>query len=89
MPHTASAKKRQRQNVVRRERNRAAKATLRTLERNVRQAADDGKVDQAEELFRTVAKKLDQAAAKRLIHPNKAARDKSRLQQLIKGKKRG
>lgn len=30
-------------------------------------------------LFREVSKRLDQSAAKNLIHKNKAARDKSRL----------
>jgi len=44
-------------------------------------------IDQAEAEYRITAKKLDQAAAKHVIHRNKAARAKSRLQHLIKGGK--
>lgn len=36
-----------------------------------------------ETLFRQVSKRLDQSAAKNLIHKNKAARDKSRLSSLL------
>ena len=43
--------------------------------------ADAGAVDTA---LRTAAKKLDQAASKKFIHRNKAARLKSRLSALAK-----
>ena len=84
MPNTASAKKRLRQNVARRTRNRALKSVVRKHIRQVREAVAAGNVEQAEDQFRTAAKHLDRAGAKNVIHPNKAARQKSRLQTLIK-----
>ncbi len=84
MPNTASAKKRLRQNHVRRARNRAAKSVLKTVVRKVRDAVDQGDVAAAETNFRLAAKKLDQAAAKNVIHANAAARVKSRLSAAIK-----
>jgi len=84
MPNTTSAKKRLRQDKVRRLRNRASKSAIRTQIRKVREAAQAGDTEKAEQEFVTVAKRLDQAGAQRVIHPNKAARLKSRLQHLIK-----
>lgn len=84
MPNTASAKKRLRQNQVRRARNRAAKSTLKTVVRKVREAVDKGDLAAAESDFRLATKKLDQAAAKNVIHANAAARVKSRLSAAIK-----
>ena len=84
MPTTKSAKKRLRQNIARRVRNRAQKAAIRTQVKKVREAASEGDVQKAETEFRLAAKKLDRGGAKRVVHPNKAARLKSRLQALIK-----
>ena len=84
MPNTNSAKKRLRQNVTRRDRNRAMKSTMRTQIKKVRQAVEAGDVEKAEAEFREAAKKLDRAGARSLIHRNAAARTKSRLQKAIK-----
>jgi small subunit ribosomal protein S20 len=83
MPHSASAKKRLRQSIVRRDRNRAIKSEIKTSIRKVLDALSDKDVSAAQELFRTVAKKTDQAASSRTIHRNKAARIKSRLSARI------
>jgi small subunit ribosomal protein S20 len=87
MPNTPSAKKRMRQDSVRRARNRATKSGLRTQLRRVREAitAKDAEKSQAE--FRTMAQKLDRAAASKVIHANRAARTKSRLSAAIKALK--
>jgi small subunit ribosomal protein S20 len=84
MPNTASAKKRMRQDAVRRSRNRSAKSSIRTQIRKVREsiAAKDLEKSQAE--FRTLVKKLDRAAARNVIHANAAARTKSRISAAIK-----
>lgn len=87
MPNTASAKKRLRQNEVNRTRNRAQRSAMRNQIRRVREAVTAGDLEKAETEFRLAAKRLDQAGAKRLIHPNKASRTKSRLQHLIKSAK--
>jgi small subunit ribosomal protein S20 len=84
MPNTKSAKKRLRQNEVRRLRNRAVKSAMRTQLRKVREAVKAGDLEKAEEGYRVAARQLDRAGSKRVIHPNKAARIKSRLQHLIK-----
>jgi small subunit ribosomal protein S20 len=88
MPNIASARKRHRQNLKRRARNRSVKSELKTEIRQVREAALAGKVEQAETDFRTAVSKLDRAAAKRIIHPNRAARLKSRLSANLKAAKK-
>jgi small subunit ribosomal protein S20 len=79
MPHSASAKKRHKQNLRNRERNRAAKSELKSHVRKVLSAIDAGDITQAREALRTVASSADKAAASHKIHRNKAARIKSRL----------
>ena len=76
MPRARTVLKRQRQTEVRRLRNKAVRSELKTNERKVRTAADPASA--ATEL-RALQRGLDQAAAKGVIHPNKAARKKSRL----------
>jgi len=84
MPNTQSAKKRLRQNVVRRTHNRAVKSSLRNSIRKVREAVSASEFEKADELFRFTVKKLDQAGAKRVLHPKTSARLKSRLSHHIK-----
>jgi small subunit ribosomal protein S20 len=43
----------------------------------------NGETEQAASLLTAATRKLDQAAAKNLIHANKAARTKSRLAKLV------
>jgi small subunit ribosomal protein S20 len=87
MPNTPSAKKRMRQDAVRRARNRSTKSTLRTQLRKVREAIAAKEVEASQTEFRTLAQKLDKAAAHNVIHPNRAARTKSRLSRAIKALK--
>jgi len=79
MPHSASAKKRNRQNLRNRERNRKAKSELKSHVRKALSAIEAGDATQAREALRTVASSADKAAASKKIHRNKAARIKSRL----------
>jgi len=87
MPTTNSAKKRLRQNVVRRARNRSTRSTLKTLIRRVRDSIAAGDATKAASEFRIATKKLDQAAGTGVLHRNSAARTKSRLSAAIKGVK--
>jgi small subunit ribosomal protein S20 len=89
MPHSASAKKRHRQNLRNRERNRAVKSDLKSQVRKVLDAISSGDVTQAKEHFRTVTKKADRAAAAKTIHRNRAARLKSRLSARVKAASQG
>ena len=83
MPNTASAKKEQRKSAKRRLLNRSQRSALRTAVKNARSAAQAGGAE-AEAALKLAVKKLDQAAAKHLIHKNAAARTKSRLAKLTK-----
>jgi small subunit ribosomal protein S20 len=70
--------KRNRQNLVRHERNKAVRSELKTRTRSAVTAAETG-ADDADERLRAAVKRIDTAAAKGIIHPNAAARRKSRL----------
>jgi len=83
MPNTNTAKKRLRQNVVHRLRNRSIKSAIKTSLRQVHAALTDGNVEQSETLYRLAVKNIDRAAARHIIHSNRAGRIKSRLQRRI------
>ena len=76
MANIKSAIKRNRQNEVRRSRNRSFRSEMRTL---VKTARDSGRAEDTN----AAIKKIDRAAAKGIIHANKAAREKSRLQKSL------
>jgi small subunit ribosomal protein S20 len=86
MPHTRSAKKQLRKNLKRRLRNRATVKALKTQIKKVRAASTASTLDDLRKEYNLAAKKLDRAAAKRIIHPNKAARKKSQLARLLYAK---
>jgi small subunit ribosomal protein S20 len=82
MPHTPSAKKNLRKSEKRRLHNRAVKRTIRThLKRFL--AAVGGPAEELQAEYNITAKKLDKAAARRIIHPNLAARKKSQLARMM------
>ena len=78
MANIKSQIKRNRQNERRRVRNKAVRSELKTRQKAVLQAAENGSDDVAE-LTRLAIKRLDKAASKGVIHKNQAARRKSRL----------
>jgi len=75
----ASAKKRIKQNERNRVRNRSRRSVVKTETRRFLDALHDGQLQEAQETFGRVTKKIDQVAAKGTIHRNTAARKKSRL----------
>jgi len=77
--HSLSAKKRIRQNVKRRARNRWRKGQVKQAVRDFNEALQAGDTEKASEQLKTVYKKLDKVAAKGTIHKNAAARRKARL----------
>ena len=82
MAQTESAKKRIRQNEAHRLRNRSRMSKVRTAVKAALGAAgkgDQADRDRAEALYRKAASELDRAARRRIVHPNAAARKKSRL----------
>ncbi len=82
MPNTESAKRAMRKSERRRVRNRSERSALKTLVKKVRVTAV-ADASGAKEALGVTIKRLDQAAAKHLIHKNKAARTKSRLMKLV------
>ena len=81
MPHLTSGKKRLRQNIKRREHNRATKKALKKQLKAVFEVAENKQstLEQLKKEATSAVKKLDKAAARRVIHPNTAARKKSQL----------
>ena len=75
-----SAEKRERQNSVRRMRNRAAKSTMRTAIKKFEAAVASNDKDTAASALALSLKLLDSTASKGIIHQNTASRKKSRLQ---------
>ena len=87
MPNSNSAKKRLRQNKKRRLHNKTIKSSLKTQLRKVHAAVAGDDPDAREGAFQAAVSGLDRAAAKRVIHPNAAARLKSRLSSKVKAAK--
>jgi small subunit ribosomal protein S20 len=80
MANIKSQKKRILTNAKRQERNKAVKSELRTRVKTATSSA--GTAENAEDV-RMAMKRLDKAATKGIIHPNTAARRKSRLMKKI------
>ena len=87
MANIKSAKKRAKQTIVRNERNVAQRSQLRTAVKKVIKAIDANDAAAAREAFTIAQPLLDRFAARGLIHKNKAARHKSRLNARIKALK--
>lgn len=83
MANTLSAKKRLRQSARRTARNRAAKSTLRTKIRKVRQALEQGNLDAARAALAAAIPTIDSTASRGIIHRRSAARYKSRLMRQV------
>lgn len=77
MANIKSQIKRNRQTIVRRERNKAVQSDLKTAIKKVETAAAAG--EPTGDLIRDAQKKIDIATSKGVIHKNTAARKKSRL----------
>lgn len=78
MPVTKSAKKAQRVSERRHEENLISKYAYKKAIKTVRKAVETG-VEEVASLFSAAQSALDKAAKTNSIHPNKAARLKSRL----------
>lgn len=79
IPNKASASKRVRQSEKRRLRNVRRKKTIRELSKKLKVHLGAGQLDQAQALLPEFMKAVDKAAQRRTLHPNKAARMKSRM----------
>lgn len=84
MANSAQAKKRARQNEKRRQHNASLRSMVRTYIKKVNAAIDSGDQAVAQQAFNDAAPVIDRMADKGIIHKNKAARHKSRLNAHIK-----
>lgn len=84
MANTAQAKKRAKQAEKSRIRNAGQRSNLRTFIKKVLAAVNAGDKAQAQAAFQTAVPIIDSAVNKGIIHKNKAARSKSRLNAKLK-----
>ncbi len=87
MAHSASAKKRVRQNEKARARNRWRKRAMRDSIKDLLDKVVHGSVDESQAALKTACAVIDKSAQKGVIHRNTAARYKSRLNSRVKAKK--
>ena len=84
MANSAQARKRGRQNEARRRRNQSARSRFRTSLKKVVRAIRDGDREAAAQAYRDAVPAIDRAAGRGLIHRNKAARHKKRLNARVR-----
>ena len=85
MANIKSAKKRAHQSQTRRSHNMAMRSKLRTSIKKVVSAVESGKADDAAARYKEAVPVIDAMVSKGILHKNKAARHKSRLNQHVKG----
>ncbi len=79
MANTSSALKAWRQSLRRRVRNRSLRQAVRTQFRKAQTTILGGNIENATAAIKAAISDIDKAAGKGIIHPNNAARHKSRL----------
>ena len=84
MANTAQAAKRARQAVERRSRNMSMRSKLRTAISRASRAIDSGDAEKAAAAYEQARPVIDSMTGKGIIHANKAARHKSRLNKRLK-----
>ena len=82
MANIRSQIKRNRQNEVRRLRNKAVRSEMKTRVKNALAEAETGAEDTVESV-RLAVKRIDKAAAKGIIHKNQASNRKARLMKRL------
>ena len=85
MANSKQSAKRARQGEKRRQHNVALRSRMRTSIKGVLKALAEGDVDKASALYKEAVPKIDTMVNKGLVHRNKAARTKSRLNARIRG----
>ncbi len=84
MANSAQAKKRARQNLKARQHNASLRSMVRTYIKRVIAAIAAGEHATANEAYKAAVPVIDRMADKGIIHKNKAARHKSRLNAQVK-----
>lgn len=84
MANSPQAKKRARQAEKRRTHNASLRSLVRTNIKKINAAIDSGSAEQAKAAYDSAVPVIDRMADKGIIHKNKAARHKSRLNAQVK-----
>ncbi len=84
MANTAQSRKRARQAERHRRRNASYRSMFRTFIKKVIAAINEGDKEKAQSAYQQAVSIIDKTANKGLIHKNKAARHKSRLNARIR-----
>ena len=84
MANSPQAKKRARQAEGRRRHNAGLRSVVRTVIKKVNAAVDAKDAEQAKAAYAAAVPVIDKMADKGIIHKNKAARHKSRLNAQVK-----
>ncbi len=84
MANTKQSAKRAKQAEVRRQHNVALRSRMRTAIKAVLKAVQDGNADAAAEAYKAAVPRIDTMVNKGLVHQNKAARAKSRLNARVR-----
>ncbi len=84
MANTAQARKRVRQNEKHRKHNAAQRSMMRTYVKKVKSAVEGADKTVANDALKVAASVLDKMVSKGIIHKNKAARHKERLNNKVK-----
>ena len=87
MSNSPQAKKRARQGESRRRHNASFRSMVRTYIKKVDAAIEGGDHTAAAEAYKNAVPVIDRMADKGIIHKNKAARHKSRLNSAVKALK--
>ena len=84
MANSPQARKRARQNDKRRRHNAGLRSMMRTQVKKVLKAVEAGDRSAAEAAYKAAVPAIDRVADKKMIHKNKAARHKSRLNARVR-----
>jgi small subunit ribosomal protein S20 len=83
LPHTKSAKKALRVSERKRDYNKPVRSQVKTYVKRAEQLISSNELESAREAVKRAITALDKAAQKGVIHPNNAARRKSRLMKKL------
>lgn len=83
MPNIKSAKKRILVSARRRNENILVNSSMKTAIKNVEKSVKANEKEKAQEELKVAFKRIDKAVGVKLVHPNKAARLKSRLTRAV------
>lgn len=84
MANSAQARKRARQAEQHRQRNASARSMMRTYMKKIVKAIESGDKAAAQDAYKAAVPVIDRMSGKGLMHKNKAARHKTRLNQHIR-----